>query len=303
MEKKLALILGYECNNNCIFCYAADKKKFSSMTTEQAKKELEKGIERGCTFIDFNGGEPTIRKDFFELIKYAKKLGYKTIAATTNGRMFFYPEFAKNAVKAGLNHAIFSIHGHNEELHDHLVGVKGAFNQTIRGLNNFRKAYPQAYVCTNTVITKLNYKFLPEIAENNIKLGANGCEFIFVHPRGNALKNFDEIVPTYKEVSPLISRTIDVGMNYGINHFYMRYFPLCHMYRLKRYLSELDALSKIREQHIGPEFQDFNVEEGRRLYGRVKGPQCKACTHDDICEGIFKEIAERRGFDELVPIA
>ncbi len=303
MEKKLALVLGYECNNNCIFCYAADKRGIPSMTTGQAKLELEKGIERGCTFIDFSGGEPTIRKDFFELVRYAKKLGYRTIAVTTNGRMFSYPEFAKKAVKAGLNHAIFSIHGHNAELHDRLTGVKGAFNQVVEGLNNFRDAYPQSYICTNTTITKLNYKFLPDIAENNIKIGTNACEFIFVHPRGNALKNFDDVVPTFREVSAVIPKTIEVALTQGISHFYMRYFPICYMLGFRAYLSELDALTKLREQHVGPEFQDFNVEEGRKLYGRVKGPQCAACKYDDVCEGIFKEIAERRGFDELVPVA
>ena len=303
-ENKLALVLGYECNNNCIFCYAGDKKgKFPSMTTGQAKMELERGMERGCTFVDFNGGEPTIRKDFFELVKYAKKLGYKTISVTTNGRMFSYPEFARKAVKFGLNSAVFSLHGHNAELHDCLVGVKGAFIQAIKGLNNFRDAYPQVYICTNTTITKLNYKFLPQIAENNIKKGANACEFIFVHPRGEALKNFDKVVPTFREVSTMIPKTVEIAMKYGISHLYMRYFPLCYMLGFERYLSELDAINKLKEQHVGPEFQDLNVEEGRKLYGRVKGPQCGACKYDDICEGIFKEIAERRGFDELVPVA
>jgi len=301
-EKKLALMLGYECNNNCIFCYAADKKDVPPMTTFQAKIELEEGIERGCIFVDFNGGEPTIRKDFFELVRHAKKLGYKTIAVTTNGRMFFYPEFVEQAVKAGLNHVIFSLHGHNAELHDCLVGVKGAFNQAIAGLRNIKQIAPEIYICTNTVITKLNYKFLPEIAKNNITVGADACEFIFVHPRGNALKNFDDIVPTYMEVSVLIPQTIGVAKRHGIKHFFVRYFPLCHVLGFKNHLSELDALGKLKEQHVGPEFKDLNVEDGRKTYGRIKGPQCSACQYDSKCEGIFKEVAERRGFDELIPV-
>lgn len=302
MEKKLALILGYECNNNCIFCYAADKKNIPSMTTDQAKREMKKGIERGCGFIDLNGGEPTIREDFFELIKYAKELGYKTISVTTNGRMFYYPEFAEKAVNSGLSSVVFSIHGHNAELHDYLTKVKGSFNQVVQGLKNIKKINPKIYVCTNTTITKFNYKFLPEIAENNIKIGADACEFIFVHPRGNALNNFDDIVPTYREVSAFIPQTIKIAKYYGIKHFFMRYFPLCHMLGFKDHLSELDALDKLKEQHVGPEFQDFNVERGRKTYGRVKGPQCSACQYDDKCEGIFKEIADRRGFKELIPV-
>jgi MoaA/NifB/PqqE/SkfB family radical SAM enzyme len=301
-EKKLALMLGYECNNNCVFCYAADKKNIPPMTTNRAKEELRKGLERGCRFVDFNGGEPSIRKDILELIRYAKELGYKIISMTTNGRMFYYPEFAEKIVKAGLNSLVFSIHGHNAKLHDCLTRVNGSFNQAVEGIKNIKEITPKVYVCTNTTITKLNYKFLPQIAENNIAIGADACEFIFVHPRGNALKNFDDIVPTFREVATVIPETIGIAKISGINHFYMRYFPLCYMIGYKNYLSELDALDKLKEQHIGPEFQDLNVEQGRRLHGRVKGKQCSACQYGSNCEGIFKEIAERRGFDELVPV-
>src|SRR4030042_3452821 len=123
-EKKLALILGYECNNNCIFCYVGDKKKITPMTTGQAKDELENGIERGCTIVDFNGGEPTIRKDIFELLRYARIVGYRVISMTTNGRMFYYPDFAEKAVKSGLNSIVFSLHGHNSNLHERLTRVR-----------------------------------------------------------------------------------------------------------------------------------------------------------------------------------
>ena len=293
MEKKIALILGYECNNNCRFCYCANKKnKFKPISTSQAKKILEKAIERGCSFVDFNGGEPTIRKDIFELVAYAKDLGFKTIAITTNGRMFSYKKFAEKMVKCGLNHAVFSIHGHKAELHDYLTRCKGSFVQATKGLKNLKEINPDIYICTNTTITRINYKFLPQIAENNIKLGANGCEFIFVHPRGNALR----------EVAPFIPKTIEIGKKYDINHFHFRYFPLCYMVGFENYLSELVALFALREEHIGPEFEDLNVEKGRKEIGRVKGPQCKACKYYSICEGIFREYAERRGFKELVPV-
>jgi len=304
VQKKIAVILGYECNNNCRFCYCGSKKdKFKSMTIEQAKKILNDAFERGCNFVDFNGGEPTLRKDIFELVSYAKKIGFKTIALTTNGRMFSYENFAKKMVECGLNHVVFSVHGHKAELHDYLTRSRGSFVQTTTGLKNLRKIKPDIYICTNTTINRLNYKFLPQIAENNIKLGADGCEFIFVHPRGNALKNFEDIVPTLKELAPFIPKLIEVGKKHNVNHFHLRYLPLCYMVGFENHLSELVALPVLREQHIGPEFEDLKVEEGRKFYGRVKGPQCKACKYYDVCEGIFKEYVDRRGFEELVPVA
>ena len=302
MIKKLALLLWYSCNNNCRFCYCADKRGKWEMSAEQAKTELELGRKRGCSFVDFNGGEPSLRNDIFSLVSYAKKLGYKTIALTTNGRMFYYRDFCRRLVDSGLNHVVFSIHGHNAGLHDYLTRSQGSYLQVTTGMKNIRAVKPDIYICTNTTITRLNYKFLPQIAENNIKLGANGCEFIFVHPRGNALKDFDRIVPTLTEILPYVQKTLDVGKKHKISHFAMRYLPVCYMLPSLNNLSEYKARKTLREQHVGPEFKDLNVEKGRALVGRVKGPQCESCKHNEICEGVFKEYAERRGIDELIPV-
>jgi cyclic pyranopterin phosphate synthase len=305
--KKLSLILGYECNNNCRFCYCADKrfdKKIGRKKTEDVKSELEEGIKRGCNFVDFLGGEPTIRNDIFGLIAHARKLGYKTIGMTTNGRMLCYRDFAEKILNAGLNHIIFSIHGHTAELHDYLTRSPGSFEQATIGMKNAKGIKPDTYICTNTVIVRPNYKYLPQIAENNIKLGADACEFIFIHPRGNAYKNFDEIVPTISEIVDYIPKTILVGRSREIKHFVFRYLPVCYMLGVgyESYLSEYESRERFKEEHVGPEYRDLNVEENRRKYGRVKGRQCKACKYDKVCEGIFKEYAEKRGFEELIPV-
>ena len=58
----------------------------------------------------------------------------------------------------------------------------------------------------------------------------------------------------------------------------------------------------MKEEHVGPEFENLNVEEGRAKSGRVKGPQCKGCRYYTICEGIWKEYAVKRGTKELIPV-
>jgi len=302
MIKKLALLLWYRCNNNCVFCYCGDKKNKWEMSTEQAKKELENGIERGCSFVDFNGGEPSLRKDICELISHAKSLGYNNIAMTTNGRMFYYKNFCQRVTDAGLNHVIFSLHGHTSELHDYITRTRNSYKQVTAGMRNIREINPGIYICTNTVINKFNFMFLPEIAEKNIALGANGCEFIFIHPRGNALNNFDKIVPTLTEITPYIGETISVGKKLNAGHLAIRYVPVCCVPGSIEDISEIKSVKTLKEQHVGPEFSDLEVEKGRAEVGRVKAPRCKFCQHNNVCEGVFKEYAERRGLDELVPV-
>ncbi len=295
--------MGYECNNNCRFCYATDKREtYKSNTTSQIKKKLDKARKRGSTFVDFLGGEPTIRKDIIDLVKYAKDIGFKTISLTSNGRMFSYEKFTKDIVKSGLNSVVFSIHGHTPELHDYLTRVPGSFKQLCKGIKNFRKFCKDGYICTNTTIVRPNLKFLPQIAKKNIELNVNGCEFIFVHPRGNALRNFEEIVPRLGELIDIIPETLFVGIRHDIKHFVVRYIPFCYLLGFENRLSEFEERNVLKEEHIGPEFEDLEVERGRRESGRVKGPQCFGCKYFKVCEGIFKEYADRRGFEELVPV-
>ncbi|MFH1235136.1 MAG: radical SAM protein [Candidatus Diapherotrites archaeon] len=301
VQKKTSLLLGYECNNNCRFCYCGDKRRLPPMRTTEAKKQLDLAKKRGSKFVDFLGGEPTIRKDILELVMHAKKAGYETISITTNGRMLSKPAFAKALVEAGLNSAVFSIHGHNAELHDSLTRCSGSFEQLVKGMKNFRKE-SEGYVCTNTVIVKQNILFLPEIAEKAIALGANGLEFIFPHPRGNAHENFEELVPKLEELIDVVPKTIAAGMKKGIKHVYFRYVPYCYMLGNLIYVSERMSRGSLAEQHIGPEFEDLEVEKNRALHGRVKGRQCRGCRYFNSCEGIFKEYAEKRGFEELVPV-
>lgn len=303
MEIKTSLILGYECNNNCRFCYDGGyKRTLPAMTTQRAKGELWDARKRGSTFLDFLGGEPTIRKDILELVSYAKRIGFKTISITTNGKMFYYKDFSKKVLDAGLNSAVFSIHGHTPELHDYLTRSKNSYKHATQGIRNLKELSKDIYICTNTVIVKDNYRHLPQIADNNARLGADGMEFIFIHPRGHALKHFDKIVPSLTEIVDYIQPTIQAGLKHGIKHTWMRYIPMCYMHFNLKYLSDFVAKRKMREHHLGPEFKDLDVERNRVEVGKVKGPQCTACKYFNICEGIFKEYADKRGFEELVPV-
>jgi len=311
---KLAVLLGYECNNRCIFCYDGSgykRGRILPITTEEAMKKIKEGREKGCNFLDILGGEPTIRRDLVELISYAKSLGYEQIAITTNGQMLSYYDYAKKLVEAGLNHIIFSIHSSRPEVHDFLTQDKGSWERAVKGLENINKLREEGYgiyVGNNTVITKYNYDHMDETLEFLVKHKINGQDFIFPHPKGRAYVYFDDIVPTLTEIKDYIRKTINKyeeikGKYPYFKHFAFRYLPLCYLY------PDIDLSSEYRayrigffEKHVGPEFEDWNVELGRRTVGKVKGEQCKKCILNEYCEGIWREYAEERGTDELTPI-
>ncbi len=110
MPERITIIQDYRCNNNCMFCCNGDKRNdFKGMNTIEVMETMRVGRKRGATFIDFIGGEPTMRSNIIPLVKYAKKLGFITIATTSNGRMYSYPEFTKKMIDAAQMHKFMII--------------------------------------------------------------------------------------------------------------------------------------------------------------------------------------------------
>jgi len=84
-DREAKIILGFNCNNNCFFCYEKSKRHLLPKNTEEIIKEIVVARGKGFDKISFIGGEPTLRQDLLDLINYAKNLEFSQIMITTNG--------------------------------------------------------------------------------------------------------------------------------------------------------------------------------------------------------------------------
>lgn len=294
-EKRVDIKLGFLCNNNCLFCVQAHKKHLGNKSTAQIKKDLREAKET-CTGVVFTGGEPTIREDIFDLVSYAKQLGFKVIQIQTNGRMLAYKKFCEKLIDAGATEFSPALHGHVAELHEFLTSSKGSFSQVVQGIKNVKQLGRK--VIMNCVVTKPNYRYLPEIAKLFVKLGVDQYQFAFVHPVGNAYKNFDSIVPVISLAAPYVHQGLQIGIDNGISVM-AEAMPYCMMQGYEDYTSErYIPNTEIREM----DFVIKNYEEVRKKEGKMKFPQCKECKYDAICEGPWREYPEKKGFEEFKPV-
>lgn len=300
--KKTVIIVGYQCNNRCRFCIDANKRDLVNKTTSQIKKEMIETRNRGATYLELIGGEAAIRSDTLELVSFAKNLGFKTISMATNGRMFSYPEYAQEIIKAGLTDVIFSIHGHNSKIHDSLTQSPGSFKELMRGLANFKKMGFKR-IGSNTTIVKQNYRSLPQIGRFIKKQGIRNSEFIFVDPNyGGAHDDFDKLVPKISQIAPYVKKCLAIGKRNKFPHWAVRYVPLCHFQDYLDQVSELQEIETFQTEHLAPDFENFDVENSRALVGRQKTDKCESCRLFDQCEGIWKEYLRHYGDGELRPI-
>ncbi|MEF3280833.1 MAG: radical SAM protein [Elusimicrobiota bacterium] len=302
-KKKIVILTGYRCNNNCVFCINSDKRKIKEKNTQEIIKEIYLAAKKEkIDILELIGGETTIRSDFLKIIKTARNLKIKDILIATNGRMFSDISFAKKAIEAGLTSIIFSIHGHNSRLHDNLTRSKGSFKQMIEGIYNLRKIGFQN-INGNTTIVKQNYKKLPDIAKLHVKLGIKNVEYIFVDPQyGGAHKNFFSMVPRISKAAPYMRAALDIGNNAGFFQWKLRYVPLCYFRDYIEQISEINEARLFFTKHWAPDFINEDVVESRKKIARTKTKRCIGCALYSLCEGIWKEYIKHYGDKELMKV-
>lgn len=297
MDKKVDIKITFNCNNLCDFCAQGNKREnIKPKSYSEIKKSLKEAIQKNVTTVVLTGGEPTLHPKIIEIIKEAKKLGYKKIQLQTNGRSLCDENFLVKILKAGVNEISPAVHGPNPQIHDSLTHSKGSFNQTIAGIKNAKKH--GVYILTNTVITSVNYKYLPEIAKLLIYLGVNQFQFAFIHIIGRGWENRSWIVPKKSEILPYLYKALEIGIKSGIP-CYTEAIPYCFMKGYEQCISE-------RIIPDGPVFDaDVFVEnygEYRRNEGKSKHEKCKLCIYYKVCEGPWREYPQIYGWDEFKPV-
>jgi len=298
--RRIDVKVGFQCNNHCIFCVQGDKrKKYPDKTTEEIKKILKESKNRAEGVV-FTGGEPTFRhKELLIWVKYAKKLGYKSIQIQTNARMFSYLDYCKAMVKAGATEFSPALHASTAKIHDYLTKSPSSWEQTTQGIKNLRSL--KQYILTNTVITKLNYKDLPNLAKLLVELKVDQFQFAFIHINQiilNDKKLINEIVPKKSEVIPYVKKGLQVGINAGIKVM-TEAIPYCFMQGYEKYIAErIIPESDVFDANL----QIKNYSKYRKMQGKTLGPNCSKCKYFKICEGPWKEYPQIFGWKEFEPI-
>jgi radical SAM protein with 4Fe4S-binding SPASM domain len=176
------------CRYSCLHCRAsAFATSEDELTTSQCKKILKSIAKYKKCVLIFTGGEPMERKDIYELIRYARKTGLRSVLATCG--YLINEKTIVRLKKAGVSALSFSIDGANAETHDKFRGTVGAFESTIAAAKLARKAHVRFQV--NTTISKINIDEVIGIAGLARQLGAYCFNPFILVPtgRGEQIEN------------------------------------------------------------------------------------------------------------------
>lgn len=296
--EKYEVLLGWTCNQRCMFCSVGHKLKEPKIKSlEETKRSIERAKELGIREISFSGGEPTIIPYLTDAIKYADKLGFEKIEIQTNGKMFYYEKFAKKILGAGVNDFIFSIIADEAKLHNFLVMSSNAFEQSIKGLLNVKKLIGNndIAISTNTVITSYNYKVLPRIMNFLLQLDLDGHYLIPVVIDGSAYDNKNTLVPKLSAIAPFVQRSIDLAVEKN-KKITIHNFPYCLMQGYEDAIADLDFDTILDS----PDYKISLLQNSQKF--RIKTEKCEQCKYFKVCLGAFKRYVKMFGFGEFIPI-
>jgi uncharacterized radical SAM superfamily Fe-S cluster-containing enzyme len=141
----LTIDLTNRCNMMCDPCFMdANQVGFvHELTWKEIKQMLDNAITikpRRQMSVQFSGGEPTLSPYFLDAVRYARKVGYNSVQAATNGIEFAKSfEFAQQAAEAGLRYAYLQFDGIGNAANAHRK-VGNLFDVKLKAIDNLHAA-------------------------------------------------------------------------------------------------------------------------------------------------------------------
>ena len=330
------IALTYRCNLQCVFCYAAcgcrregeegrgllgrlrRSRRAPEMSTAEAKRVI--SIIRHDAHVpslSFTGGEPTLRGDLPELIRYARSIGLR-VNLITNGTTLT-PRSVERLVRSDLNSAQVSLEGPSPKIHDALTTVPGSFDRTVQGIRLLRDAGIRVH--TNTTISRGNIEHLGGIVALAKELEMPRLSMNMVIPTGTAAERPDEVWVTYTEIGDAVrlvraeARRLDIEFLWYSPTPFCLFNPVAHGLGGKA-CAACDGLLSVSpkgdvlpcsslDEPVGNLLTtDFRAvwTSPRAEYYKSKSyahEVCHACEDFDICCGACPLYWRAFGYDEL----
>ena len=113
--------LTYACNLQCVHCLSSSGRRDPrELTTEECEAVIDELQRMQVFYINIGGGEPTIRKDFWHLVRYAVDHGVG-VKFSTNGSGID-AEVAEQLAESDYVDVQISIDGADADTNDHVRG-------------------------------------------------------------------------------------------------------------------------------------------------------------------------------------
>lgn len=224
--RDLFLEVTSRCNCLCEHCgsscgdYIPDDE-ISAGYLKKTLLDISKHYKASDILLNVTGGEPLVRKDLFEIMDYANKLGFRW-GITSNG-ILINDEILNLMNQTNMETISISLDG-LKETHESFRKVPGSFDKIIANIKKLQKVPSIKVVQVTTVANKKNIKELEDLYKLMKKLNVISWRVINVDPIGRAKGNKNILLDKeeYKYLFNFIQEKREenlMNVEYGCSHY------------------------------------------------------------------------------------
>jgi mycofactocin radical SAM maturase len=294
--------LTYACNLACVHCLSSSGRRDpGELTTAECKAVIDELQGMQVFYVNVGGGEPTVRRDFWELLDYAvaHDVGIKF---STNGSRIT-PRIAARLASTDYVDVQVSLDGATAEVNDAVRGP-GSYQTALRAMGNLAAAgfrgFKLSVVVTRENVAQLDaFKTLADMHGAQLRLTR-------LRPAGRGAEVWERLHPTAVQQLQLYQWLQANGESVltGDSFFHLSAFgeglPGLGMCGAGRVVCLIDPIGDVYACPfaIHEQFRAGNVRgaggfgavwTSSELFGRLRGPQsggaCNSCGHYDSCRG------------------
>lgn len=187
--------LTYACNLACIHCLSSSGRRDPrELSTDEAKQVIDELKALQVFYVNIGGGEPMIRRDFFELVEYATTNGVG-VKFSTNGA-FIDAEAAARLTAMDYLDIQISLDGVDAATNDRVRG-EGSYATAIRAMDHLRDAGFGPFKIS-VVVTRENVDQLDAFKTLADSYGAQ-LRITRLRPSGRGADSWHELHPTAEQ--------------------------------------------------------------------------------------------------------
>ncbi len=294
--------LTYACNLQCVHCLSSSGMRDPrELTTEQAKAVLDELRDMQVFYINIGGGEPMVRRDFFEILEHAQRCNIG-VKFSTNGA-FISAESARRLAAMNYLDIQISLDGADRETNDRVRG-DGSYDTAIKAMEHLRAANFGPFKIS-VVMTRHNVSQLDDFKALADSYGAQ-LRITRLRPAGRGADTWNELHPTNDQQRVIYDWLIRHGENVltGDSFFHLNAFgeslPGLNLCGAGRVVCLIDPLGDVYACPfvIHDEFKAGSVlDDGgfkavwtsSELFTSLREPEspgaCASCGSYDSCQG------------------
>src|ERR1700688_2080315 len=130
--------LTYACNLACVHCLSSSGRRDPrELTTQECKAVIDELERLQVFYVNIGGGEPTVRRDFWELVDYATAHSVGVKFSTNGSRIT--PEIAQRIAASDYVDVQISLDGATAAVNDAVRG-HGSFDMALTAMENLSDA-------------------------------------------------------------------------------------------------------------------------------------------------------------------